>query len=103
MGSQPQEIYSNGVTYYNTQNQQVAPRVIQPLQKRPKAAIPIVPPPDSNSVNNSSNNQDTVVMTAVQDGHSPLAESQEQRLSEQNHETAKEDSISPFNQIKSEI
>merc|ERR1711874_4979 len=41
--------------------------------------------------------------TAVQDGHSPLAESQEQRLSEQNHETAKEDSISPFNQIKSEI
>merc|ERR1719334_2346621 len=35
--SQPQEIYSNGVTYYNTQNQQVVPRVSIPLQKRPKA------------------------------------------------------------------
>ncbi|KAK8754561.1 hypothetical protein OTU49_016697 [Cherax quadricarinatus] len=44
--SQPGEIYSNGVTYYNTESQQHLPRSIPPLQKRPKAAIPIVPPPE---------------------------------------------------------
>ncbi|XP_071513263.1 uncharacterized protein btz isoform X2 [Panulirus ornatus] len=44
--SQPGEIYSNGVTYYNTESQQHLPRSNPPLQKRPKAAIPIVPPPE---------------------------------------------------------
>ncbi|KAK7017468.1 casc3/Barentsz eIF4AIII binding, partial [Halocaridina rubra] len=44
--SQPNEIYSNGVTYYNTESQQHLPRNNIPLQKRPKAAIPIVPPPE---------------------------------------------------------
>lgn len=44
--SQPGEIYSNGVTYYNTETQQHLPRSNPPLQKRPKAAIPIVPPPE---------------------------------------------------------
>ncbi|XP_064105264.1 LOW QUALITY PROTEIN: protein CASC3-like [Macrobrachium nipponense] len=44
--SQPGEIYSNGVTYYNTESQQQLPRNSVPLQKRPKAAIPIVPPPE---------------------------------------------------------
>ncbi|RXG54037.1 Protein CASC3, partial [Armadillidium vulgare] len=43
---QPQEIYSNGVTYYNTQSQQHLPRINPVLQKRPKVAIPIVPPPE---------------------------------------------------------
>ncbi|XP_042880054.1 protein CASC3-like isoform X3 [Penaeus japonicus] len=47
--SQPGEIYSNGVTYYNTQSQQHIPRINLPLQKRPKAAIPIVPPPERES------------------------------------------------------
>ncbi|KAK4305515.1 hypothetical protein Pmani_022595 [Petrolisthes manimaculis] len=44
--SQPGEIYSNGVTYYNTETQQHLPRINPILQKRPKAAIPIVPPPE---------------------------------------------------------
>ena len=32
--------------YYNTQSQQIVPRNNVPLLKRPKAAIPIVPPPE---------------------------------------------------------
>ncbi|KAF2353977.1 Btz domain [Trinorchestia longiramus] len=44
-GTQPQEVYRNGVMYYNTQSQQPL-RSTTALQKRPKAAIPIVPPPD---------------------------------------------------------
>ncbi|CAL4071913.1 unnamed protein product, partial [Meganyctiphanes norvegica] len=96
--SQPQEIYSNGVTYYNTQNQQVVPRVIQPLQKRPKAAIPIVPPPDSSS----SNNQDTEETSGVQDINHPI-ESQEQTTGEQYQEISEENGNSQDNQIKEEI
>ena len=42
-------MYRNGVMYYNTQSQQQPTRSVVPLQKRPKAAIPIVPPPDKNS------------------------------------------------------
>ncbi|CAG0878840.1 unnamed protein product [Darwinula stevensoni] len=42
--SQPQEIFSNGVAYYNTHNQVMPSRTIP--TKRPKAAIPIVPPPE---------------------------------------------------------
>lgn len=41
------ELYRSGVTYYDTQSQQHSPRQIP--QRRPKAAIPIVPPPDSGS------------------------------------------------------
>ncbi|KAA0202532.1 hypothetical protein HAZT_HAZT000180 [Hyalella azteca] len=44
-GTQPQEVYRNGVMYYNTQSQQPQ-RSSTTLQKRPKAAIPIVPPPE---------------------------------------------------------
>lgn len=43
--SQPTELYQpqGGITYYSAQEQQVAQRAAP--QKRPKAAIPIVPPP----------------------------------------------------------
>ncbi|XP_015780978.1 protein CASC3 [Tetranychus urticae] len=42
------ELYRGGVTYYDTMTQQVSPRQLP--QRRPKNALPIVPPPDlSNS------------------------------------------------------
>lgn len=37
--------------YYNTQSQRHLPRINPLLQKRPKAAIPIVPPPDKHQAN----------------------------------------------------
>lgn len=38
------ELYRGGVTYYDTHSQQHSPRQVP--QRRPKAAIPIVPPPE---------------------------------------------------------
>lgn len=45
MQTQPAELYQcqGGTTYYSTQNQHIGQRTVP--QKRPKAAIPIVPPP----------------------------------------------------------
>ncbi|XP_054167942.1 protein CASC3-like isoform X2 [Oppia nitens] len=45
---QMSELYRGGVTYYDTQSQQQN-AIRQIPQRRPKAAIPIVPPPDSHS------------------------------------------------------
>lgn len=50
---QAQEVYRNGVMYYNTQSQQPQ-RSNAPLQKRPKAAIPILPPPEHHGNNTST-------------------------------------------------
>ncbi|XP_071447131.1 protein CASC3 [Hetaerina americana] len=40
----PPEMYQGGITYYSTHTQVAAPRATP--QKRPRAAIPILPPPD---------------------------------------------------------
>lgn len=40
----PPEMYQGGITYYSTHSQVAAPRATP--QKRPRAAIPILPPPD---------------------------------------------------------
>lgn len=74
--SQPGEIYSNGVTYYNTQSQQHLPRINLPLQKRPKAAIPIVPPPERESRKEGGAAQDSAAGTR-QDEQGPEHSEQE--------------------------
>lgn len=45
-GPPPAELYQpqGGITYYNTEEQNIVPRPI--TQKRQRSAIPIVPPPD---------------------------------------------------------
>uniref|UniRef100_T1JHM7 Protein CASC3 n=1 Tax=Strigamia maritima TaxID=126957 RepID=T1JHM7_STRMM len=44
LGQSTQEFYRDGITYYNTQSQHYPPA--RNHLRRPKAAIPIVPPPD---------------------------------------------------------
>ncbi|XP_063610025.1 uncharacterized protein LOC134783947 isoform X1 [Penaeus indicus] len=89
--SQPGEIYSNGVTYYNTQSQQHLPRINLPLQKRPKAAIPIVPPPERESRKEGGAAQDTAAGTR-QDEQGPEHSEQElnPEVSNQEGENPKE-------------
>ncbi|GJQ82439.1 hypothetical protein Trydic_g11853 [Trypoxylus dichotomus] len=73
--SQPTELYQpqGGITYYSTQEQQAAQRAAPP--KRPKAAIPIVAPPEHRGRGRASNQLEP--STNVEADNNPLPETVE--------------------------